>query len=266
MSGCTSCSGSCSGSCSCSKPRRDPCAPAPNRFEGCSARVPSDCAGGDCTTVIDPQTGQPVPAPGICGPGPENVPNTDGDLVGSLGVCLQTAVDGARGIVHDLGLRGYRVWLVWRKRDRKQRAEELRRVELFPVLVSSTAAIDWESSFSGMRASGDIVLTEISPAQVSGRELFGYIDDRTRDPDVEFFYEVERRERCPSDPNSVPGRFTPASLPYYDAENFQYVITLTDQEGARTEPPPIGVPDRDGSYQTERDTNAVRPRISSLRT
>lgn len=251
--------GTCSGACGCSQE-------APSRFGECDTRVPRECAPGDCTTVVDPNTGLPVPAPGVCAPGPENVPNTDDDLVGSLGVCLQSAVDGARGIVHDLGLRGYRVWLVWRKRNRQQRAEEIRRVELFPVLVSSTAALDWESSASGMQASGDLVVTEISPAQVSGRELFGYIDDRARDPDVEFFYEIERRERCPTEPNTVPGRFTPASLPYYDAENFQYTITVTDQEGARTEPPPVGVPDRDGSYQTERDTNAVRPRIPSLRT
>ncbi|MAF27871.1 MAG: hypothetical protein CL819_01325 [Croceicoccus sp.] len=207
----------------------------------------------------------------MCAPGSANVPTPDDALRGSLGTCLQPAVDEARAIVHDLGLRGYRVWLVWQRRNNRQRFEELKRIELMPVLVSSTADVDWESTVSGMADAGEITLTEISPAQTNGRELFGEVAefDYHLDPDIEFFYEISVRARCPGDTAEIqPGRYTPSSLPYYDAENFQWTITLVDQEGARTQPPPLGLDDRDGAYQPERDTlRRRRGRLkSSLRT
>lgn len=264
MAGC----GCSSAPCSCGTASA-PCSTAPRGT--CTFDVPHDCAGADCTVAVDPITGEIIAAPGVCAPGPANVPNTDPELNGSIGVCLQPAVDEARALVHDLGLRGYRVWLVWQRRNSQQRFEELRRVELYPVLVSSTAAIDYVSTVSGMTDDGEVTLSEISPAQTNGSELFGEIPefDYHLDPDVEFFYEIARRARCAGDAASIPpGRYTPSSLPYYDAENFQWTLTVTDQEGRRTPPPPIGVDDLDGSYQTERDTlQRRRGRLkSSLRT
>ena len=136
------------------------------------------------------------------------------------------------------------------------------------MLVSSLAGIGWESTASGMRGDGEITLTEVSPAQVDGRELFGEVPelDYHLDPDVEFFYEVAPRARCAGQV-IAPGRFTPSSLPYYDAENFQWVVDLVDQENPRTSPD-SDTSDRDGTFQTATDTLRARRgrKRSSLRT
>ncbi len=228
----------------------------------CSPPVPKDCAGGDCTTIIDPRTGCPIPAPGVCAPGLYNIPNTDKSLEGSLGVCLQPVIDGARGIIHDLGLRGYRVFLIWQKRDNKQRFVEFKRIQLYPVKVTSLTGVGWQSSPSGMLQQGEITISEISPAQADGRTLFGQVQELnySLDPDIEFFYEVQPRDRCASDALGVqPARFTPSSLPYYDAEGFQWVVDLVDQEAPQTQPPPASdTPDRDGTFQPQADTLRAR--------
>ena len=259
MKPCLTC-GSAAG-CDCNLPTPLPCGVSDPCLD---QRVEPPCPGGDCTVVRDPTTGKLVPAPGVCAPGPANVPLTDDQLHGSLGVCLQPAVDEARKIVHDLGLRGYRVYLVWQRRNAQQRFEVFRRVELHPVLVSSLAGVNWESSASGMRGEGEITLSEISPAQVDGRELFGEIPELNYilDPDIEFFYEVVPRARCTGQ-TVHPGRFTPSSLPYYDAENFQWVVDLVDQELPRSPPD-----DSDSTFQTARETlRKRRGRLrSSLRT
>ncbi len=232
--------------------------------------VEEDCPGGNCAVTEDCD-GNIIPNPGVCAPGPWNVPNTDAELMGSLGMCLQPVVDSIRDLVHDFGLRGYRVCLVWQRRNSKQRAVELLRKQLHPVLVSSTTSVNWQDSLSGMYDSGELTISQISPAQVKGPELFGEVPefDWYLDPDIEFFYEVKVRARCPGDNVAIrPWRFTPSSEPYYDAENFQWVINVMAQIGERTPPPPVGVADRDGSYQTERVTNQRRTgrRRTSLRT
>lgn len=267
MSGCSKCGGGNASTCVCNLPALAPCGSCGG--DPCvGLRVGAPCPGGDCTTVLDPVTGEELPAPGVCAPGPANVPNTDEDLRGSLGVCLQAAVDEARSVVHDLGLRGYRVFLVWQRRDSNQRFQEINRKELFPVQVSSLAGVAYESSPSGMQPEGDVVLTELSPAQTNTRELLGRVPDLNYhlDPDIEFFYEVTPRARCVGD-NPVPGRFTPASLPYYDAENFQITINLVDQEAPRT-PVTGDTADRDGAFQPKRDTERARRgrKRTSLRT
>ena len=240
-------------------PFAKPCTPP---ADDCTPPVPSDCAGGDCTTVVDPVTGRLVPAPGVCGPGQYNVPNTDKSLAGSLGVCLQPVVDQARGLVHDFGLRGYRVFLIWQKRDKRQRFVEFKRIQIYPVKVSSLTGVGWEGSPSGMLQQGEITLSQISPAQFDGRTLFGRVAELnySLDPDIEFFYEVQPRDRCPSDAlDNQPARFTPSSLPYYDAPNFQWVIDLVDQEAPQTQPfPASDTPDRDGTFQPKNDTLRAR--------
>jgi len=252
--------------CACNTPQASPCG-------GCGVapclglRVGAPCPGGDCTTALDPVTGQPVPAPGVCAPGPGNVALTDEELRGSVGTCVQGAVDEARKAIHDLGLRGYRVFLVWQRRDSNQRFQEIRRKELHPVQVSSIAGVGYESSPSGMQPDGDVFLSEISPAQTDTRELLGRVADLDfhLDPDVEFFYEIIPRSRCGEEP--APGRFTPSSLAFYDAENFQLTINLVDQEIPRTTSTD-DTADRDGAFQPERDTLRARRgrKRSSLRT
>lgn len=191
--------------------------------------VPPTC--GSCGATVDPATGRVVAQAGVCSPGPGNEPVSDAEYARSLGVCLQDSLDQARRLQHELGLRAYRVKLVWVKRDRRQRySETLREVELVPVNISSFTGIGWQANFLGMdNDQGELVLTEISPAQVDFDDLQGKWEGEDPPHDVRFFYEIQQLQRCEGGPPIKPGRYTPASLPAYLADDFQWTIVLTSQ-------------------------------------
>ena len=207
-----------------------------------------------CGAVQNPVTGQLQPAPGTCGPGLGNRPVPEQEYRTSLGVCLQDIVDNARRFVHELGLRPYRVFLVWWDRDRRQRFTEesvVRRVELVPVKVGSFDSVRWELSPSGMYDDGLIQLSQVSPAQVDAKTLLGKLDGEDPPPGVEFFYEVVQHKRCPDD-RVQPGRYTPAAVPYFDAERFEWVVVLGTQQAARSTAPDRDTPDRDNTFKPAR--------------
>ena len=191
--------------------------------------VPPTC--GTCGVTIDPSTGRVLPQAGVCSPGPGNEPVSDEDYQGSLGVCLQPAIDDARRLQHELGLRAYRVKLLWVGRDSKQRySNTVLEVELVPVQVTTFTGIGWQANFVGMDTNqGEVVLTEVSPAQVGFDDLQGKLNGEDPPDDVRFFYELEQIPRCAGRPGIRPGRYTPASLPSYSAEEFQWSIVLASQ-------------------------------------
>jgi len=219
---------------------------------------------GPCGAIVDPVTGAVVPAPGVCAPGPANVPITDEEYANSLGVCLQDAVDSARKIQHDLGLRPYRVRLVWWERDGRQRFTKIyRELELTPVQVSTFNDLDWELTEAGMQDQGDLLLSEISPVQVDQATLLGKIDGADPPPGVEFFYEVQQIGRCVGTPPINPGRFTPTAIPYLDGEQFQYFMVIGSQNHPRAAAPGPDTPDRDNTFKPAR---LRRRRRGTLRT
>lgn len=151
---------------------------------------------------------------GGCGPGPGNQPPCDGSYASSIGVTLQGVVDGARKMVHEMGLRRDRVFLVWQRQNEiTRRWEEFRRVELMPVKVTGVDDVAVYIAEGGLANDGEITVSEVSPAQVSMRMLAGEIDggDWPDDSEREFFFEIQRYARCAGDDPEHRLRFTRAS-------------------------------------------------------
>ncbi len=192
-----------------------------------------------------------------CVTGPGNVPVTDAEYQCSLGVQLQGTIDEARRIKHTMGLRPYRVFLVWVRRDGRQRFQEIKRIELTPVRVNQLESVSWRLRDAGRQAMGSIVLTEVSPAQVTENDLLGRLDGEPAGPDVDFFYEIVRHKRCAEDTKIQPGRYTVAGVPTLDGEDWQYVVNLADQHNPRWAEDQ-GKPDRDATFQP---TGRARPDI-----
>lgn len=183
---------------------------------------------------------------GVCEPGPGNEPVSDSDYACGIGVQLQGVVDEARRLKHELGLRPYRVFLVWTKRNSRQRADELRRIELVPVRVTGWENLQWKLGQTGSHAEGTIRLTEVSPAQVDEDLLRGRLDGRAPADGIEFFYEVVRRPRCEDDKaKTAIGRYALATVPEYNPDRFWWELFLVDAEAPRA--PEGTTPDRDQS-------------------
>ncbi len=208
----------------------------------------------NCGYVLDPVTGTLVPAPGVCAPGLGNVPVSEAEYQSSIGVCEQGTIDEARRISHELGFRPYRVMLLWTERDNRQRAKPFKAIELIPVKISTTNGVARTLSESGMDRIGTIQLSEISPAQVEYLDLLGKIDGQDPGPNIEFFYEVSRQRRCATGISSGPPyRFVPSVEPYFDAENYEWTISLMDQNINRSDlGDPTAPADRDETFRSGR--------------
>lgn len=200
-----------------------------------------------------------LPTKDVCGPGPAaeeqlpgNEPVEDAAYRCSLGVSLQPALDRVRRIPHVLGLRPYRVFLVWQQRNRDRVWETVAEMEVVPVVLRALDSVDLSLSQVGLQPDGGISLSEISPSQVTEDDLRGFFDGKLWGADTidkQFFYEVRLHERCVSDPDN--GRILPAgtkrrrfiigSEPYFDGSSHQFRVGLVDQEIAR---------DRDGGDAT----------------
>lgn len=175
---------------------------------------------------------------GICGPGPcgptaANAPISDSAYQCSLGVSLQAQIDMARRQTHLLGLRPYRVSLVWQERNRiKGEWIEVHRIELMPVRVRTMEDLALEVGPAGNFFSGPLKLDEVSLQQVDEATLRGY---RGGEPwagghsEREFFYEVQMRRRCAGDPEPMRHRFTLGGAVHCDGESFEYVLRLVPQ-------------------------------------
>lgn len=172
-------------------------------------------------------------APGPCGPTSANAPIPDSALYCSPGVLLQPAIDAARRQVHLLGLRPYKVSLVWQRFDRARKdwIEDMR-IELMPVLVQTMEDVDLELGAAGQFFTGPLKLREISPQQVNESQLRGYRGGEAwanGHSEREFFYEVQQRRRCAGDPEPMRHRFTNAGAIHLEAESFEYVVKLVPQ-------------------------------------
>lgn len=171
---------------------------------------------------------------GGCGPGPGNVPPCEGSYSSSLGVTLQGVVDMGRKVVHDLGFRRERVFLVWQKQDATTRRwEEHTRIELMPVKVEGLTDVAKYVGEGGLASDGEITVSEVSPAQVSIRTLMGEIqgDDWPDRSDREFFFEIQLFQRCAGDDPEHRLRFTMASA--VEPKTFGYEFKLIAQHARR---------------------------------
>lgn len=170
---------------------------------------------------------------GLIGPG--NQPIRDCEYQTGLVPNLQSMVDMARRRTHTLGLRPYRVFLVWQKRDSQQIYQEIQRIELVPVKVSNLSFVNYELGAGGLHPEGGIRLTQISPKQANERTLRGYINGALPKDDEEFFYEVRRIPMCEGEGDKpLVRRFTIDTLPHFNGGKFGWEVGLTDQEVPRT--------------------------------
>ncbi len=172
-------------------------------------------------------------APGPCGPNAAHAPIPDSALFCSIGTMLQPTIDMARRQPHLLGLRPYRVSLVWQEYNRfKREWLEVERIELMPVRVRTMEDLSLDVGPAGQYFTGPLKLDEVSPQQVNESILRGY---RGGEPwaagnsEREFFYEVQQRRRCATDPEPMRHRFTLGGAVHYEGDNYEYVIKLVPQ-------------------------------------
>lgn len=239
---------------------------------GGPARPRGNCGCDEPTLSRRPSTSGSslVPTNDVCGPDPAtgeaplpgNVPTSDAEYRCSLGVRLQPAVDRGRQVNHRLGLRPYRVFLVWQERGRNRDWTEKCRLELTPVRVLGLDGVDLELSEAGLQPEGGIKLREVSPSQVTEDDLRGFLGGSKWGADTidrEFFYELALHDRCVD--RTVGGgtkrrRFILGSEPFYDGPNFEFRVGLVDQEIARDRR------DRDQSINPDQQPAAISaPRI-----
>jgi hypothetical protein len=144
---------------------------------------------------------------------------------------LQGNIDMARREAHLAGVRPYRVFMVWQQRDRHQVYQDVRRLELMPVLISDASPIhgvSWSTTVNARRREGDLLLTNISANQVVGSELLGHHQGEEIPADWQFFYEVVRMPTCPTDTGIRSQRYTPAGLPERTATEWIVRVSVQD--------------------------------------
>lgn len=210
--------------------------------DSCSGEVTEEtvCRGNEPAFPNDTPAGEPVsePACDTCGT-PCTCPTVDDcggadDYAHSLGVELQCDIDDARReAYHVTGLRPYRVFLTWRRRNRNlppnRPFQVIKRIELIPVNVVALDGTDLELTSVGLDAIGGLTLTQISPAQVGDTDLRGKLDGRDLVPsEEEFFYEVVHRP-FPGQSTPPRRRYILTGEPHHDGIGFQYTVNLRAQ-------------------------------------
>lgn len=215
------------------------------------AGYPPDMAGDNCGR--DPcakPTDDPCAADDPCNPRLSG----EASYQRSLGVRLQATVDRARLIKDRLGMRPYRVWIVYQERAPRRDWREVYRQELRCEVVDLTE-VRRELGENGNFGTGGVRITEVSPAQVSEATLRGQLPPGTQwggdTHDREMFFEIQRMRRCPGDPENPRHRFVLGSEVHHDAENFQFTFTLLAQQVPR------------GPGGVDRSLNLDKPRRSA---
>lgn len=168
-----------------------------------------------------------------CGVGPGNAPLSDCDYMTAPLRGIQGEIDIARRMAARVGVRPYRVFMVWQQRDSKQEFQDVRRLELMPVDVSDAAPIhgvSWNVTINARRRDGDLLLANISPNQVTEAELLGKHDGEQIPPDWRFYYEVVRGPLCPGDTQRPRQRYTPAGLPEFTGT--EWIIRVSAQDNS----------------------------------
>ena len=169
----------------------------------------------------------------VCGPSPGNCPVSEAMFQCSVGSGLQAAVDIGRRQIHVLGLRPYRVALIWQTYNRiKNDWQEAACIELMPVKVVALNAASYQVGEGGLYLDGPVQLEEVSPQQVTEAQLRGYRDGvnwSEKSSEREFFYEIQQFRRCPTDPEPMRHRFALGTAVHWDGVGFQYLFSLVPQ-------------------------------------
>lgn len=205
---------------------------------GGQARQPIDCGCGSPAIVGPVVQGQSlIPEVDVCAQDdPQNSPIGEDPYHCSLGVTFQPTMDRVRRIVHEMGLRPYRVFLVWRERDQNRNWIETCKGELMPVELVHLNNMQVVTEVWGSDLSGGVMLRKISPQQVTHDILRGFMQNEDwagENEDREFFYEIQLMTRCEGQLSNRPFRFYPATEPTFDAESYQFMINLDEQKGRR---------------------------------
>lgn len=174
------------------------------------------CDDGDCGCGGQKKDGFTVPTPA--------------SLKCSLGQSLIPVVDKARDLLTQMGFRPYRVRIV-RTRfagPRRGMGPEVvvHELELLPTpKVVDLSALTQEVTAIGVNDGGTVQLQKVS-GRYTEETLLGVSPTGEQIPSNEaVYYEVEffRRDGGPSEKR----RFIRGSVPHWDAEAFQWSITLT---------------------------------------
>ena len=153
-----------------------------------------------------------------------------------LGVRVLEIQAQAGRLVSGLGLRPYRVFLVWEERGPDGEYHEVRKVELMPAEVVDMKGVKLQVGPAGTNPEGEIRVQGVSPLQVTEDALLGQLDSRAWNGDGQrFFYEVVRHRLCDGESLPARWRFTPKSVPHLSTAKspLGYSITLTDQSMQR---------------------------------
>lgn len=173
-----------------------------------------------------------------CAPGEGNEAVEDDQHQCSTMVRIQGTIDRANRVAHTLGVRPYRVFLVWQERNRSRSWYEVHRKELIPVRISGLDGVDLSLSAAGLQPEGGVTLREVSPAQTNEDELRGYLNGSNwggESSDREFFYEVVMAKRCAGESEPRRRRFILAAEPFLRGGAGEFRVRLVDQEIARVD-------------------------------
>ncbi len=151
---------------------------------------------------------------------------------------LAPTIDCVRDLYTELGLRSYQVSLVWTRwtgGERGRGNEYI--VEVLPLLptpkLSELTGLEQELKEIGLNEQGNLTVSELS-LRFTEDLLMGrggpLPPGQPIPPDVNFFWEVYLPEKRGS---GIRRRFFPASAPSRNGGEFEWSITLKEQEGQR---------------------------------
>jgi hypothetical protein len=152
---------------------------------------------------------------------------------------LTRVANSVRQFATTLGVRPYRVFLVWTTFDGEERGEgterELARVELLPTPKTAELTALQQAPYSaGVLSTGSLRLDKISAgftaAQLTGLEVPGQGQQPDMPKNVDFWYEIREDGRGGDQP--VPLRFRLAASPYRAAGKVSWSVLLERQDEA----------------------------------
>jgi len=157
----------------------------------------------------------------------------------SLANRLRPTVDRVRQIATDVGVRNYRVFLVWTTFDGESRGEgterELARVEILPTpKIGELTSLGQNPYAQGFTAVGSLRLERISAgyteSQLRGLEVPGRGQVLNVPSNIDFWYEIREDGRGQDQP--VPTRYRLASSPYRAAGRVAWSVMVERQDEA----------------------------------
>jgi hypothetical protein len=152
-------------------------------------------------------------------------------------VQVQPAVDAARHLIHELGLRPYRVFLVHEERDPVDRVwRTVREREVTPVEAVGLHEVELVVTPAGALPVGGVRLRQISPQAFTEDDLRGWLDGEpwaSGEYDRQWYYEIRLHERCAGDEAARRRRFMIEGEPELKPMSFEWRVRLTAASTAR---------------------------------